>query len=153
MFEKDGKGKEKKKLLASICFQTSSLHRSLNRRRNEARLGKKRLRLTILRRSRQEIREDLKELMDFLKEEGDDKSAIVEASLAYKNFLKSDKPVKELFVLELVEFGLEFGLEFGSEFGLEFGSTILFQTLHNPYKFSYFFRVHKFQTLNNPYNL
>ena len=33
--------------------------------------------------------------MDFLKEEGDDKSAIIEASLAYKHFLKSDKPVKE----------------------------------------------------------
>ena len=38
---------------------------------------------------------ELKELMDFLKEEGDNKSAIIEASLVYKNFLKSDKPVKE----------------------------------------------------------
>ena len=38
---------------------------------------------------------ELKELMDFLKEEGDEKSAIIEASLAYKHFLKSDKPVKE----------------------------------------------------------
>ena len=45
--------------------------------------------------ARNSRRYELKELMDFLKEEGDDKSAIIEASLAYKNFLKSDKPVKE----------------------------------------------------------
>ena len=41
------------------------------------------------------MRCELKELVNFLEERGDDQSAIVEASLAYKNFLKSDEPLTE----------------------------------------------------------